>query len=283
MDKSILVFAHMMKTAGTALTKQLIGHYGAKLHLVPGGLKMDDCYYTNKNLNEDYAKVNRQLKVITGHPLRPYLDFHIPNAELRWFTFLREPTKRYLSHYLHDYEWSENFRNPRYKSMKDKSIVEWEKIENYNNYQTKFIAGETNLDKAIEILETKMAWVGTANHYDESLLSFKGFFGLHDLCTSGDKINASLAREEMKKETIKKYGDFISEQNQIDQRLYDYFENHLWPKFKTHKDQVNPAREKPQIIRSFNTIQFQLIRQLKFSSTQLTYKNVVRFYNRWYR
>jgi len=68
-----------------------------------------------------------------------------------------------------------------------------------------------------------MAWVGTANHYDERLLSLKGFFGLHNLCTTGDKINASLAREEMKKEIIKKYGDYISEHNQIDQRLYDNF------------------------------------------------------------
>lgn len=46
MDNNILVFAHMMKTAGTALTKQLIAHFEAKLHLVPGGLKMDDCYYS---------------------------------------------------------------------------------------------------------------------------------------------------------------------------------------------------------------------------------------------
>jgi len=56
MDKSILVFAHMMKTAGTALTKQLIGYYGAKLHLVPGWLKMDDCYYTDKTLMKTMLK-----------------------------------------------------------------------------------------------------------------------------------------------------------------------------------------------------------------------------------
>ena len=56
MDKSILVFAHMMKTAGTALTKQLIGHYGAKLHLVPGGLKMDDCYLPIKILMKTMLK-----------------------------------------------------------------------------------------------------------------------------------------------------------------------------------------------------------------------------------
>ena len=283
MSKSILVFAHMMKTAGTALTKQLISHYGSKLHLVPGGLRMNDCSYTNKELKKDFAKVNRQLSVITGHPLRPHLDFHLPNAELRWFTFLREPTKRYLSHYLHDYKWSENFRYKRYQSMKNNSIVEWEKVENYKNYQTRFIAGETNLDKAIEILETKMAWVGTADHYDESLLAFKGFFGLHDLCTSGRKTNTSLAREDVRKETVKKYSEFITEQNQTDLQLYEYFRNHLWPKFKSHKNQVKPVREKPQIIRSFNTIQFQLSRQLNFSSTQLNYKNLIRFYNRWYR
>jgi hypothetical protein len=41
----ILVFSHMMKTAGTSISKQLIAHYGSKMHIVPGGLLMnDDCY-----------------------------------------------------------------------------------------------------------------------------------------------------------------------------------------------------------------------------------------------
>jgi len=224
MAKRILIFSHMMKTAGTALTKQLISHFGSKMHIVPGGLKMNDCYYTQEDFDKDYNKVSGRLEVITGHPLRPHIDFRLPNAELLWFTFLRDPTKRYLSHYLHDYEWSEKFKYRRYKSMQDKSIVEWEKIESYSNYQTKFIAGELNLDKAIEILETKMSWVGTANSYSESLLAFRGFFGLDHLYTNSSKTNASLAKKQVKEETWNKYGDFISEQNQIDSQLYKYFE-----------------------------------------------------------
>ena len=41
----ILVFSHMMKTAGTSLSKQLAAHFGRKMYIVPGGLKMGDDYY----------------------------------------------------------------------------------------------------------------------------------------------------------------------------------------------------------------------------------------------
>lgn len=62
-DKNILVFSHMMKTAGTSVTKQFINYYGPK-------------------------------------------------------------------------------------------CISPEKVENYKNYQTRFLAGELNLQKAIDILET---------------------------------------------------------------------------------------------------------------------------------
>ena len=75
---------------------------------------------------------------------------------MSWFTFFRDPKKRYVSHYLHDFKWTEHFSYPRYKNMKERNIVEWEEVEGYGNYQTKFIAGEDNVDKAIEILETKI-------------------------------------------------------------------------------------------------------------------------------
>lgn len=283
MNKSILVFAHMMKTAGTALTKQLIEHYGPKLHLVPGGLKWEDSFYKNESLNKDFEKLNGCLQVITGHPLRPHIDFEVPDAELLWFTFLRHPENRYVSHYLHDYEWSENFSYKRYHRMEDKSILEWEKIEKYSNYQTKFIAGELNLHKAIEILETKMAWVGNSDAYDDSILSFKGFFKLDNLNTSNKKTNTSLAKQEMKKKVSEKYSEFIVEHNEVDRQLYEYFLENIWPKFAAYKHEVNPGRTKPQILRSLNMLRYQVTRQLKFAPTQLTYKNLVRFYNRWYR
>ncbi|MDZ7755205.1 hypothetical protein [Rhodohalobacter sp.] len=136
-NKKILVFAHMMKTAGTSLSKQLIGHYGNKMHIVPGGLKMGDDYYSETDFEKDLELFNKNLKIISGHPMRPYIDFGRFEDRMAWFTFFRKPQKRYVSHYLHDFKWTNEFAYRRYQQMKNKSIIEWEKIENYSKLSDK--------------------------------------------------------------------------------------------------------------------------------------------------
>lgn len=89
MDK-IIVFAHMMKTAGTAINKSLIGHFGRKMHMIPGGLKMQDDYYDIENFQDDLKKF-KDLKLIVGHPIRPYMDYGTLENNLVWATIFREP------------------------------------------------------------------------------------------------------------------------------------------------------------------------------------------------
>jgi hypothetical protein len=151
----ILVFSHMMKTAGTSISKQLIAHYGSKMHIVPGGLLMNDDCYNKEGFKNDYKKLHQRLKLISGHPMRPYIDFGEHEKNMAWFTFFREPTKRFVSHYLHDYKWTNHFSLNSHKVMKNSSIIEWDKFYNFSNYQTRFIAGENNFDKAVELLEKK--------------------------------------------------------------------------------------------------------------------------------
>lgn len=143
----ILVFSHMMKTAGTSLSKQLIEYYGKKVHIVPGGLKIEDDYYDNKKLREDFNKKKNKLKVLIGHPVRPYINFEIPERNLKWFTFVRHPEQRYLSHYIHKYHETNHFTHKGYREMSSKTILEWEKIDNCSNYQCKFISGEQTLKR----------------------------------------------------------------------------------------------------------------------------------------
>jgi hypothetical protein len=87
--------------------------------------------------------------------MRPYIDFGEHEKNMAWFTFFREPTKRFVSHYLHDYKWTNHFSLNSHKVMKNSSIIEWDKFYNFSNYQTRFIAGENNFDKAVELLEKK--------------------------------------------------------------------------------------------------------------------------------
>lgn len=281
--KDILVFAHMMKTAGTSLSKQLIAHFGKRMHIVPGGLKMDEDYYDKNSFEKDLHKLNYKLELISGHPMRPYIDFGKYEKNMTWFTFLREPTKRYISHYLHDYKWTDEFSYNRYNNMMDSSIVEWEKLENYSNYQTKFIAGEDNFDKAVEQLETKIKWIGLTEEFEASLGSFKSFFGLDNFYYEVERINPNLARHEMKQQVRENFEDFIMEKNEIDIRLYNYVKEKIWPRYKSNNKQVADKNSKNLITRNINTLLFHVNRQLKFGTSELNIDNIKRFYNRWYR
>lgn len=207
----VIVFAHMMKTAGTSLNKFLIGHFSKNMHIVPG--------------------------IIAGHPLRPYKDYDDCKKRLQWITFFRTPAERFVSHYLYDYKLTNHFSYKRYKNMRNSSIIEWEKLEHNSNYQTKFIAGETNFDKAVEIIETKMKWVGLTEEFENSLCSFKTCFELKNFSYKDKVTNSTPASLERKQKVAEEYTEFINEKNVIDLRLYNYVKKNVYPKFKMNVDE----------------------------------------------
>jgi len=100
-DTRVLVFAHMMKTAGTSLIKQIVGHFGRNVHVVNSGQEMADDQYRQKQLVADLKKFN-QLSVLCGHAFRPYIDFGAIEDKMLWFTLLRDAEERYVSHFLYD-------------------------------------------------------------------------------------------------------------------------------------------------------------------------------------
>lgn len=283
MRDRILVFAHMMKTAGTSLSKELIGHFGPRMHIVPGGLRMDHDYYDAAGLERDFNKLNGKLSLISGHPMRPYIDFGQKEDSMDWFTFFREPHKRYLSHFLHDYEWTRAFSIKRYRHMREKTIVEWEKIEHYGNYQTKFIAGEANLNKAIDILEQKIKWVGLTEDYDRALCSFRRHFELQDFRYDIQSSNTARVDAEQKQELFETYRDHIHETNRIDQELYDYVKRNIAPRYAT--DQLDDCSEMSggsKLLKTLNILRFQINRQRKFKTEEIKIKNIRRYLKRWF-
>lgn len=283
--KKIIAFAHMMKTAGTNLNRQLIGIYGSKLHMVPGGLKFDDDNYGEKKFDEDFEKLNGNLSVITGHKVRPYLNFGKYQKQLQWFTFLRSPKKRFVSHYLHDKMRTNDFAHKGYSSMISKSIEEWEEITNNQNYQTRFLAGEENLDKAIEVLENKMNWVGITEEFEEGIKSLNYYLQIKKLVISEDqkKINRNLAQNNKKEKVLDKYSDFIEEKNNLDIELYRYTKKNIWPTYKMSADEIIDDKPLSEIKQLFNLLHWQFIRQTKFRTSEININNIKRFYKRWLR
>ena len=274
----IIFFAHMMKTAGTSLTKSMIEHFGPRMHIVPGGLSLDSTPYNPDKLLEDNKKFNHQLRFVTGHLIRPFVDFGTRESEIEWFAFVRNPEKRFVSNYLHDLNWTSYFQN-----NPGKTIVEWEKIRDYSNYQVRFLAGEPNLQKAIDLLHAKVKIVGITEQYDKSICLIKNCFHLDDLFINHKRSNTSLSDKEFRDEVFEEYADFISEANHLDSKLYQYVLDEIWPnQTKMYSTECSKSG-KNWLVRSTNMGRFQIKRYSIYKPTKLKWSNMKRFYKRWYK
>jgi hypothetical protein len=104
--------------------------------------------------------VYRHLKGIAGHNVKPYGNLSLSSPELRFFTFLRDPAARLRSHFL----------NARLVDHGPRDFDRWIAATWVHNWQTKMIAGEPNAQTAIELLSTRIDFVGLTERFDESVV-----------------------------------------------------------------------------------------------------------------
>ena len=68
-----IVFAHMLKTAGTSFTKKLAQHYGLKFHITQGGSYLSEEPLDAISLEHEIQRVGDHVRVVSGHNLRPHM------------------------------------------------------------------------------------------------------------------------------------------------------------------------------------------------------------------
>lgn len=275
----MIVFSHMMKTAGTSFVKLLIQHFGNRMHVVPGGLNLKTEPYNFEKLSNDLIFFDGNLRVLSGHPVRPYIDYGHLEENMNWITFFREPEKRYVSHYFHNLNWAHYYTQDNV----DKSLEHWERRLNASNYQVKFIAGEENLQKAIDIIHDKFEWVGFTEMFDDSIDSFKNHFREHDFFSSETRSNSSLSEKDRVSELFLSHGDFIKEKNELDRKLYDYVKENIWTEQIESQSQSENQSSKNILARRMNFIRYHLKRHNSFQPSEVNLKNLKRFYTRWIR
>jgi len=90
-------FVHIMKTGGTALTRQLRTHFGDALYPTRGvdGTDMWALYLVTDRLRERLAARGDQIQVIAGH--FPLCTVELIDGPVTTLTILREPVERVLS------------------------------------------------------------------------------------------------------------------------------------------------------------------------------------------
>jgi hypothetical protein len=193
----LLVFLHIPKTAGTALGNVLSLNESAE-RIVPIGNVFKGGGGISTRLLERLHDESRPLKfdeatILTGHfplgvggHLRRYAG---PGRDLRFFTYLREPVDRTLSHYyqiLDNPSAAERFTltslppDPTVDDMLERGFL-------HDNVQTRMLCGlmepfgevtDDMFQRAKRNIREAFVFFGLAERFDESLVIAKQRLGL---------------------------------------------------------------------------------------------------------
>mgnify|MGYP007073186536 FL=1 len=173
---------------------------------------------------DDYRidrRLHPGLRSMGGHGLKPFVDFREYAGELRWFTILREPIERFISHFEHQVE----------RTGYTSDFMEWMRKYRRSNFQVRMIAGEEDLEAAKQILDAKFACEGLQCEFNKSLLLMR-----HALNLGGFSVNYIKASNVSKGTTrqriydsFHKYQEQLIDNNDLDLKLYDYVRKRRWP------------------------------------------------------
>jgi hypothetical protein len=168
----LYAFVHIEKTAGRTVRAALRHSLGAR-HCdirTPYARRVDESRDQRAPITADDVRrvrwIYRGLRGIAGHNVKPYTDLRQACHDVRFFTFLREPVARYVSHY----------RN-RARSYTREDFDRWADASWTHDWQTRMIAGEPNLQRAIDLLGECFRFVGFTETFDESMLQLQQWLG----------------------------------------------------------------------------------------------------------
>lgn len=244
-QKKILAFAHIPKTAGTSLKYLLRRYFGlAQLDAIyrKGAPK---AAYLPKDLRKD-LKIRPEVKLIAGHCIKPYVNFEEFEDQLSWFTFFRDPVKRYISHYIHEQTGG--------RANYQMDVFKWSKRFKRHNWSVRMLAGENNLEKAKEVIATKMDFIGSTEHFSASIDHFVKHFDLVGFDQNLPQRQMVIRDQRLKKEiqdNYTKYEDLFLSQNDLDIELYNYFIREIWPQ-QLEKYKHMPTPSGPAVNHSYN-------------------------------
>jgi hypothetical protein len=228
-------FVHIDKTAGRTVRAVLKRSFG------PGHCEIRTPYAHRPADPNDRSviisaqdlrrvrRIYRRLRGIAGHNVRPYSDLANAAPDIRYCTFLRDPVRRYLSH----------FKNRADAYGRD-DFERWARIEAMHDFQTRMLAGEANAQKAIDLLATRVGFVGLTETFDESLLMLGQWLGAPGFRPEYRAVNRLEAKQRprdlQRAQVDLTYLDEpavrerLREMNALDQQVYDFVVREIEPR-----------------------------------------------------
>jgi hypothetical protein len=205
----LLAFCHIEKAAGTSLIHILRRIFFLRSAAVrPMQMTVDNNFSIN-DLRTMY-RLNPFLRCIMGHSVVPYGELSAAEIPIRFITQVREPVGRTLSQYRF---WVE-------KMHKKIGLDEFLSHPTTSDYQVKKIAGEANLELAMEILERKFLLAGTVDRFNDFLVLLAGKLNmpLSQFTYSQQNVAPKDKQDSIPDRTITR----ILEQNQLDKALHEW-------------------------------------------------------------
>ena len=183
-----VIFLHIEKAAGSTvhdiMYANFFPYYVASPVQYKKGEDNQGRYLDNEKLKKIF-KMTPMLKAAGGHSLRCYDEKNI--GDVCYFTFLREPKSRYLSHYLYQNEVMGI--NRKFEDFISDPL--------FSNFMCRKICGQASSEKAIKAIEENNILPCLVEHFDESLVKLKAFLeenGISDNFVPGYKISNSRSK-----------------------------------------------------------------------------------------
>ncbi|MDN5850209.1 MAG: sulfotransferase family 2 domain-containing protein [Nitrococcus sp.] len=217
---AVIAFVHIEKTAGKAIKHQLrralgLGHCDVKRW------REDADYFSAADLRR-LLWVYPRLCSIAGHSIKAYSDLKAGFSSLQYYTFLRDPIQRSISHY--QYRMNLGSINC--------SFEDWIRDESNHDWQVRTLAGAPDLERALDMLDHDISFIGLQERLDESLALMHRALNLnHVISSASERVNAaksSSIRDEILRDT--RNLRLLQRANRLDIELYRYAETVIYPR-----------------------------------------------------
>jgi hypothetical protein len=212
----MLAFSHIEKCGGTTLIQVLRQTFlFDHCDVVPRDPR--SMRFSPDDMRE-LLKLRPSTKSISGHSIRLACNLESAVPQIRYYTSLRDPLKRYVSDYFHFAE-RRRFRG---------DFAAWLARDDRRNFQTKAIAGCEDLEIAKSLLAERFDVVGVVEQFDE-LFRYVRWLAWSTMGVDlGDSYRVANSRRESHQarhdapDPFIDFGNEIREANLLDLELYEF-------------------------------------------------------------
>jgi len=227
-NKQTLIFLHIPKAAGTTMHKIIERQYAKSFVFTMDGAHVAESSDEIRAMSDDRK---RRIKILKGH-MAYGLHAYMPQP-CRYFTVLRDPLERVISHYYYVIRTPEHYLYETVTSQKMtlEDYIDSGISQELSDGQTRMLASqngylledeaisENHLVEAKKHLDDNFELVGLAEQFDETLLLCRQAFGWKNVFYS----RSNVTKKRPARETVTKdVAAMILSHNKYDSELYAY-------------------------------------------------------------